>query len=337
MFHHADPNQPIDVGFYLARQFSIVPFINAIEPLRMANLISGRDLFRWTLISNQGRPVEAVNGMTIAADSAINDAATVSNLICNVGFAPVIELRDNVRGWLRGLSRRGAHLGALGAGTLFLAEAGLLDGYRATIHWRYQESFRERFPDIDVTQNLFEIDRNRLTCAGGTAAMDMMIHIIGRHFGHDLASSVAEMFVAGDIRRPFETQQDVARSIPPSTDAKIVTAIDLMQKNIEHPLSIARLAANTGVSQRQMERLFRTHFDQSPVQYYVRLRLNQARRLLLQSRMSIIEIGLASGFASHEHFSRSYKATFGRSPLHERTAFSVPASTGEKCIRAAGP
>lgn len=337
MFHHADPDRSIDVGFYLARRFSIVPFINAIEPLRMANLISGRELFRWTLISNRGQPVEAVNGMTIAADCAVRDATAVSNLICVVGFAPIIELRDNVRGWLRGLCRHGTHLGALGAGTLFLAEAGLLDGYRATIHWRYHESFRERFPDIDVTQNLFEIDRNRLTCAGGTAAMDMMIHIIGRHFGHDLASSVAEMFVAGDIRRPFETQQDAARAMPPSTDAKIVTAIDLMQNNIEHPLPIAELAARTGVSQRQMERLFRAHFDQSPVQYYVRLRLNQARRLLLQSRMSIIEIGLASGFASHEHFSRSYKAMFGRSPLHERTAFSRPAGLSEPGTKVAGP
>lgn len=325
MFHHADPSSPIDVCFYLARQFSIVPFINAIEPLRMANTISGQDLFRWRLISNQGEPVEAVNGMKIGADCAVRDAQAISNLICVVGFAPIIELRDNVRGWLRGLNRRGAHLGALGAGTLFLAEAGLLDGYRATIHWRYQESFRERFPDIDVTQNLFEIDRNRLTCAGGTAAMDMMIHIIGQHFGHDLASSVAEMFVAGDVRRSFETQQNAARAVRPSSDGKIVTAIDLMQNNIEHPLPIAGLAKRAGVSQRQMERLFRSHFDQSPVQYYVRLRLNHARRLLLQSRMSIIEIGLASGFSSHEHFSRSYKAMFGRSPLHERTALSLPA------------
>ncbi len=284
----------------------------------MANKISGETLFRWQLISNAGDPVEAINGMTVMVDNSIELAGFVSNLICCVGFEPVIPFRDNVKDWLRRLDREGAHLGALGAGSMFLAEAGLLDNHCATIHWQYQDSFRERFPDIRLTRNIFEIDRRRFTCAGGTAAMDMMIHLIRLHFDSALASAVSDQFITGEIRSADSQQLRFRRARIGINNGKVVSAIELMERNIEHPLSITDLAAHANLSQRQLERLFRKHVGQTPVQYYVRARLHHARRILLQSVLSVVEVGLASGFQSVENFSRSYKALFGYSPAQER-------------------
>ena len=319
MFRYSALSKSIEVGFYLAQRFSIAPFINAIEPLRMANKISGEALFHWLLISNKGSPVEAINGMTVMVDKSMKAAGFVPNLICCVGFEPIIPVRNNVKAWLRGLDSEGAHLGALGAGSVFLAEAGLLENYRATIHWQYLESFQERFPGIQLTQNIFEIDRKRFTCAGGTAAMDMMIHLISLHFGSDLASAVSDQFITGEVRSAENEQLRFRRARLGINNDKVNSTIDLMEQNVEYPLPIAQLASKAGVSQRHLGRLFQDHLGQSPVHYCVRIRLNHARRMLLQSTLSVIEVGLASGFASAEHFSRSYKAFFGYSPSGERT------------------
>lgn len=328
MFRQGVASDPIQVGFYLGRHFSIVPFINAIDPLRMANRISGKTLFRWQFFSDDGQPVDAINGMTILADTAVKDAGEIPNLICCVGFDPVMEVRDDLKSWLRSLDRRGSHLGALGAGTLFLAEAGLLDGYRATIHWQYLESFRERFSHLAITQSVFEVDRHRFTCAGGTAAMDMMIHAIAHHFGPGLASEVSDQFIAGQVRHPVEAQRDIPRARLGIFNSTVISIIELMESNIENPLPITKLADRAGVSQRQLERLFRENLRQSPVKFYVMTRLEHARRLLLQSDMSVIEVALASGFASHEHFSRSFRAQYGHSPLGERRMSRI-ATTGQ--------
>ncbi len=318
MFRISERDQPIRIGFYLARGFSIVPFINAVDPLRMTNKLSGRRLFEWSFISQDGQPVEAINGMTIMVDRALKDAVDYPNVICCVEFEPIIRVRRTVRNWLRRLARRGAHLGALGAGSLYLAEAGLLDGYRATIHWLYLEGLAERFPMTTVTRSVFEVDRGRFTCAGGTAAMDMILHFIGLHFGHALATEVSDQFIIGGIREA-SAQQRTSHGIRLGlTDPRVLRIIDIMEDHIEDPLDLPQLAARAGVSQRQMERLFRTHVKRSPVQFYTRLRLRHARCLLHQTDLGVVEIGLASGFGSAEHFSRSFKSAFGVSPAADR-------------------
>ncbi len=318
MFKLSGKRDPIRIGFYLARKFSIVPFINAVDPLRMANKLSGQTLFEWAFISRDGEPVEAINGMTIMVDRALADAGDFPNVICCVGFDPVIEVRGPVKAWLRKLNSKGAHLGALGAGTLFLAEAGLLDGYRATIHWQYLESFAERFPETTLTRNVFEIDRNRFTCAGGTAAMDMVLHFIGLHFGHALATDVSDQFIIGGIREASAQQRLSHRARLGITNPKLLRVVDIMETHIEEPLGLPRLAALTGISQRQMERLFRNQVELSPIRFYTRLRLLHARRLLHQTDMSVLQVGIASGFGTTEHFSRSFKAEFGVSPSADR-------------------
>ena len=318
MFRISERDQPIRIGFYLARGFSIVPFINAVDPLRMANKLSGRRLFEWSFISQDGQPVEAINGMTIMVDRALKDAVDYPNVICCVEFEPIIRVRRAVRNWLRRLARRGAHLGALGAGSLYLAEAGLLDGYRATIHWLYLEGLAERFPMTTVTRSVFEVDRDRFTCAGGTAAMDMILHFIGLHFGHALATEVSDQFIIGGIREASARQRISHGTRLGLTDPRVLRIIDIMEDHIEDPLDLPQLATRTGISQRQMERLFRAHVKRSPVQFYTRLRLRHARRLLHQTDLGVVEIGLASGFGSAEHFSRSFKSAFGVSPTADR-------------------
>ena len=318
MFKLPERQRPIRVGFYLARRFSILPFINAVDPLRMANRLSNRTLFEWRFISSDGKPVEAINGMTIMVDLPLEEAGFIPNVVCCVGFDPIIEVRDPVKSWLRKLNSMGAHLGALGAGTLFLAEPGLLNGYRATIHWQYRDSLVERFPDIKVTRNVFEIDRNRFTCAGGTAAMDMMLHAIGLQFGHALAAAVSDEFVTGEVREPSSHQRLSYRTRLGLTDLKILRVIDFMERHIEDPIGLPLLAEKADMSQRQMERLFKSQVQMSPIRFYTRLRLQQARRLLHQSDMSVLEAAVASGFRTAEHFSRSYKSEFGVSPTEDR-------------------
>lgn len=318
MLKVTDTAGPIRIGIYLARKFSIVPFINAIDPLRMANRICDERLFEWTLISRDGEPVEAINGMSIVADCSLKDAGYFPNAICCVGFEPVLSVGAPVKSWLRMLDSKGAHLGALGAGSIFLAEAGLLDGYRATIHWQFLDSFIETYPRIEATRNLFEIDRDRFTCAGGTAAMDLVLHLISVHFGHNVAAEVSDQFIMGEIRNAENTQRTSNRFRLGITNPRVLQVVDLMEGNIEDPIPIARLAAQVGISQRQLERMFKEHVKTSAVRYYRRIRLLHARRLLLQSELPLIEVAVASGFGSLEHFSRTYKAEFGKSPQEDR-------------------
>ncbi len=308
----------MSIGVYLARHFSIVPFINAIDTMRMANKLSGTNLFEWTLISHDGKPIEAINGMTVIVDMALKDAEYFPNVICVSGFDPVIEVRPPIKFWLRKLNSLGAHLGALGAATLFLAEAGLLDGYRATIHWQYMESFKEKFPNTTITRSLFEIDRDRFTCAGGTSSMDMMLHFIGRHFGHTLAGEVSDQFIIGEVREASSHQRLSCRARLGITNIRLLRIIELMEEHIEEPLKLPQISSLAKVSQRQMERLFKEQAGFSPIQFYTQLRLSCARRLLHQSEMSVLEIGIASGFGSSEHFARSYKLAFGVTPTADR-------------------
>jgi len=199
-----------------------------------------------------------------------------------------------------------------------LARAGLLDGYRATTHWESLDSFRETFPKVEVENALFLIDRNRLTCAGGTAALDMMLNMISQQHGHELAASVSEQFIHERIRDRHDHQRMALTARLGVRHPKLIQVIQQMEANLEEPLSRGDLADAAGLSSRQMERLFAKYLKKSPARYYVELRLNRARLLLLQTNMSVIDIALACGFVSASHFSKCYRELYGRSPQQER-------------------
>ena len=198
------------------------------------------------------------------------------------------------------------------------AKAGILDGKRATTHWENQDSFSEEFVEVDLTKSVFIIDGNRMTTAGGTSSIDLFLKIIADDHGEDLANAVADQMIYSAIR----TDQDSQRlSVPTRIGVrhpKLSLVIQMMEKNIEEPISPSILAKDVSMSTRQLERLFRRYLDRSPKRYYMELRLQKARNLLMQTDMSVINVALACGFASPSHFSKCYRTHYNTTPYRER-------------------
>ncbi|MGF1610241.1 MAG: GlxA family transcriptional regulator [Kiloniellales bacterium] len=318
MFGNTPHELPQRIGFLLIPKFSMIAFTSAVEPLRLANRASGKELYRWQLFSCDGKPVTASNGIVLHPEGGLEQAAACSTIILCSGVDVQRFGDKQLFSWLRRMDRKGADIGALCTASHILARAGLLDGHRCTIHWENLAGFAEDFPEIEVSNELFEIDRSRFTCSGGTAAIDMMLNLISMQHGHELAATVADQFMHERIRDQRDHQR---MSLPARLGVrhpKLLSVIDLMEKNLEEPLSRTRLAKNAGLSTRQLERLFRKYLSRSPARYYLELRLNKARLLLLQTNMSVIDVALACGFVSASHFSKCYRDFFGRTPRRER-------------------
>ena len=318
-------DKPHQFVFLLTDMFSMIAFASAIEPLRLANRLSRRSLYSWRLVSETGDPVECSNGTTVQVDSALEETSRDGTIIVCTGLG--LERADSkpVLTWLRREARRGVGLGAVCTGAFVLAKAGLLEGKRATIHWENHAAFVEEFPDIDLSNLLYVDDDGVMTSAGGTSSADMMLSRIAGEHGGDMGSLVADAM----IHTPVRGGQDEQRlSVPARIGVrhpKLVQIIQKMEQSTEEPISPADLAKSVGMSTRQLERLFRRYLNRSPKRYYMELRLEKARNLLLQTDMSVINVALACGFTSPSHFSKCYRAHFNRTPYRERGA---PANTG---------
>ncbi len=316
MFGSAPRELPQRIGFLLVPRLSLIAFTSAVEALRLANRAAGRALYAWKLVSVDGRPVTTSSGVVLHPEGGLEAAEDCQTIVVCSGVE-VHRFDDRpLRSWLRRAGRTGIDLGALCTGSHLLARAGLLDGYRCTIHWENIPGFVEEFPDIEVTSELFEIDRNRFTCSGGTAPLDMMLHMIAMRHGNDLAAAVSDQFIHDRIRGSHDDQRMTLQSRIGVRDAKLISAISQMEANIEEPLSCVEIAAEVGLSTRQIERLFRKHLDVTPMHYYLEVRLRRARQLLLHTSMSVMAVALACGFVSASHFSKRYREHFGRAP-HE--------------------
>ncbi|WP_342642862.1 GlxA family transcriptional regulator [Rhodoligotrophos ferricapiens] len=296
----------------------MMPVTSAIEPLRLANRSAERQLYEWSMYSVDGQPVAASNGLITAVVGNLETVPAQATIVVCGGLNIQQHTDRRLIAWLRKVARRGNDIGALCTASHILAEAGLLEGHRCTIHWENLPGFAEAFPDINVTGSLFEIDRDRFSSAGGTSALDMMLSLISGQHGPDLAAEVAETILHSPVRHQNEHQR---MSLPARIGArhpKLVSIIEQMEQNLEDPLSPSILARQAGLSTRQLERLFRRYLDRSPKRYYLELRLRKARSLLLQTDMSVINVALACGFSSPSHFSKCYRAFFGRTPYRER-------------------
>jgi transcriptional regulator GlxA family with amidase domain len=307
-----------EFGFLLVPTFSMLGFVSAVEPLRVANRLSGSALYSWRVISVTGDRIAANNGMLQSADFSVTDAPDFQTVVVCGAHEPMSFQNASVWSWLRKLAAQGVHLGAIETGSYVLAQARLLDGYRCTIHWENMPGFRETFPHIDVSGELYEFDRNRFTCAGGTAALDMMLQIIEEQHGYDLAVACAESFIYNVIRKPTDAQRMTLRERTGITNRNLLECLELMEANVEQPLTPAELADAVGVSKRQLERLFQRYMAATPARYYTELRLRQGRRLLEQTSMPITDVALACGFPSPGYFSHRYRALFGLSPREQR-------------------
>jgi transcriptional regulator GlxA family with amidase domain len=306
------------VGFVLVDEFSMIAFISAIEALRLANRVTDAKPYGWIALSGDGKPVRASNGIEIAVDAGLN-AAPELDAVFVCGGVNVQEHED--RAVISGLRRRVAHgaaLGALCTGTHILARAGLMDGYRCTIHWENIPAFVEAFPDVEVSSELFTIDRNRYTCAGGTSAIDLMLNLISTQVGAEVAATVSDELMHHRIRDGSEGQRMDLRSRSGIAHPKLLAVVAAMEENIEQPMGCAELAIKVGLSTRQLERLFRTYLGVPPTRYYLRMRLERARFLLRQTSLPIFDVALATGFISASHFSKCFREQFGAPPSAER-------------------
>ncbi len=318
MFRKVSGDRPDRIFFLLIPNFSMSAFSSMIESLRLANYATGRTLYEWKLVSRDGEPVAASNGVRIQVDNGVADIPRLDNVVICSGIGAQLYHDNVVFGWLRRWAREGAHVGALCTGAHVLAHAGLLNGYRCTIHWENLESFREAYPDLDVQPELFEIDRDRFTCAGGVAASDMMLTEITRRHGAETAAAVSELFMHERIREAHDNQRLPLQARLRISHPKLIQAIAEMERNVEEALTREEIAARVGLSRRQLERLFRRYLNTSPARYYLRLRLDRARLLLTQTTMPVTEIAFACGFTSASHFSKCYRDMFGRTPRDER-------------------
>lgn len=318
MFEAQTDQLPQKIAFLLIPHFSMMAFTSSVEPLRAANRLSGKSLYSWRTLSVDGSPVRASSGIVIVPDASLLDDMDATTLFVCAGIQAERFNNKDVFGRLRELSRRGVALGGVCTGSLALARAGLLAGYRCTIHWENMEGFVEDFPDLHITATLFEIDRDRYTCSGGTAPLDMMIYAISRDFSDKLAIGVAEQMLHNFVRQPHDAQRMSIQYRTGISNSKLLAVIAYMEAYLEAPVSLTELASSVQLSVRQLERLFRNHLSRTPTRYYLELRLQRARLLLRQTTMPILQVAVASGFASASHFARCYREFFDCAPRAER-------------------
>tara|TARA_B100000676_G_scaffold272437_1_gene290441 strand:+ start:14575 stop:15525 length:951 start_codon:yes stop_codon:yes gene_type:complete len=309
---------PETFTFFLVPNFSMMAFTAAVEPLRSANRMSGAELYTWSIVSRDGQPVQASNGLEVVAQHSIENIERCDTLlICSGIDAHRFDDRPTMA-WLRKIARQGGVVGSLCTGTHLLARAGLLGSYRCTIHWEDLDTFAEDHPELEVTDEIFEIDRNRITCSGGTASLDLMLHMITLQHGAELAGKVSEQFIHERIRESHDHQRMALQSRVGVSDPKLLAAIGEMEENLEEPLPLPDIADAVHLSTRQLERLFKKYLGRTPSHHYRELRLHHARLMLIQGSASILSVALAAGFVSASHFSRRYREYFGRTPREER-------------------
>ncbi|WP_299348383.1 GlxA family transcriptional regulator [uncultured Shimia sp.] len=304
--------------FLLVEDFTHIAFGCAIDPLRIANLVSGEELYTWSLASADGDRAMCSNGSITLVEHGVSNLPISDQLFVLSGINMREHITPALLGALRKASRHGMQIGALCSGGWVLAAAGMLDNMKAAIHWEYHDSFMEEFPNVNLVRNVFVSDEKHMTASGGTATADLMLHLIERDHGADLSIAVADQMVYNAVRESTAEQKVSLQSRSGMRNPHLVKAIARMQETIESPLSGAEIADEIGISTRQLERLFGRYLNTSPKKYFMELRLERARHLLVQTESSVIDVALACGFESAGHFSRVYRATFGVTPMNQR-------------------
>ncbi len=319
------PAKKRSLVFFLVPNFTMLAFAAAVETLRIANRMLGYPAYTWRLCSADGQKVESSSGIGIEVNSSLADERRYLSgenrpnmvLVCSGVYVEEFN-NKSVNAWLRETYNRGIAVGSLCTGAHVLAQAGLLNGKRCAIHWENLPGFAEAFPQAEVYADLYEVDANLYTCAGGTASLDMMLNLIAQDFGDNLVNRVCEQQLTDRVRNPHDRQRLPLRARLGVQNSKVLSIIELMENNLSEPLSLLEIADDAGLSRRQIERLFRQEMGRSPARYYLEIRLDRARHLLVQSAMPVVEVAVACGFVSASHFSKCYREVYNRSPQQER-------------------
>lgn len=309
-------------AFALIEEFTHMPFSCAVEPLRIANLLSGEELYRWSLLSEDGHGALSSNGSVTLVDHDFAHVPPCDRLFVLSGIHMRKHITKSLTAMLRRENSHGRKIGALCSGAWILAELGFLNGKKAAIHWEYHDGFMENFPDVNLVRNVFVADEKHLTASGGTATADLMLHLIERDHGADLAQAVADQMVYSSVREATAEQRVSLQSRNGMRNTHLAKAIQRMFDTIDSPISPSHIAEEIGISTRQLERLFGKYLNTSPKKYYMEMRLERARKLLIQTESSVIDIAMACGFESAGHFSRVYKAAYGITPTLQKSRLS---------------
>ena len=312
------------VGFILMPDYSMIAFANAVETLRMANYISRRQLYRWTVVTAGETTAVASNGLTTTSTGDIADLSNCDLVFVCGGVNVRKNTNEKVCHMLRELATRSVVMGALCTGSFVMARAGLLDGYRCAIHWENLSAISEEFPKVHFSTEVYIVDRNRITCSGGTAPLHLMLHLIRASHGVKLARDISEQFIVERMRDSNDQQRIPQPECIGPSYRHLAEAAEIMASNIEEPLRMGELALLVGLSLRQMERVFHRYFNMNPAQYYMNLRLRRAQEFLTHSSMPIMAITVACGFQSSSHFCKAYRSLFARSPSEERRSARPP-------------
>lgn len=322
----------LKIGLLIVPQFSYLGLALAIEPLVLANWLLQRKRFEWTILSADGEPVPATNGMLVPADMPLSDDQKFDAVFVFASFEAKQHAKNRrVKNWLRHQAMFGAEIAGIETGTELLAAAGLLENYSAAIHWDNLEGFQELYPKVKAKNQFYTFEKRRLTCAGAISTLDMMLHWIGEREGTDLAQEVAQHMQYTQVRSPEDSLLSVANERTRDGSKHVQQAIDLMQETLEEPISCDEIAARAGISRRQLERQFKHYTSMPPLKYYINLRLARAHKLLQQTDLSVAQVAVSTGFLSLEHFSRVYRGKFGCPPSGDRLQ-SVQAPVMRKII-----
>jgi transcriptional regulator GlxA family with amidase domain len=312
------------VGFLTLNEFTLMALTSAIEVMRMTNHLLEEDYYQWSILTVDGRPVPSSSGLTPLGTAVYHPAARPDVVFVCGGTNVTRYVDERVTSLLRRMSRDGVMLGGLCTGTYALVSAGLLDGYACTIHWENMAGLREKYSRVDFLEGLFVIDRDRITCTGGIAPIDLMLSIVRARFGKTLVAEISNQLILDHVRDSDDRQYIPLAARLGFNHATLQKVAELMEANLEEPLSAVELAKLGGLSIRQIQRMFHEALGTTPTKYYLQLRLQRARALLTQSTMSITQVAVACGFHSVCHFSKTYRTMYGRSPKNERQR-SVPA------------
>lgn len=308
--------------FLLVEEFSHIAFSCAVEPLRIANLLSEQPLYKWSFGSDNGEIATCSNGAVMLVHHDFHTLPACERLFVLSGIHVQNHITPELLACLRRERAKGRALGALCSGAYVLARMGVLTDKSAAIHWEFHDGFIEEFPEINLVRSVFVAEESCITASGGTATADLMLHLIAQEHGEDLAIAVADQMVYNAVRDGSADQRVSVQSRHAMRNPHLAKAIQMMQSSIEEPQSTAAISAEIGISSRQLERLFGRHLNCSPKKHYLDLRMQRARNLLVQTDKSVTEIALACGFDSVGHFSRVYRAKFGIKPSAQSAKLS---------------
>ena len=310
--------KPIKVGVLPLDGFALMAYSCTVEPFRASNVLSGRHLYDVLNLGWSLSPVSSSGAATVSPQFVIHDSPSLDYLFVVAGGNPLNFSDKGIFSWLGRISRFGTKLGGVSGGPVILAKAGLMNGRRMTVHWEHAEALSEIFPDLMIERTLYVIDRDRFTCAGGTAALDMMLELVTQQNGNKFANLVSDWFLHTEIRPSVGPQRSGLAARVGSQNSLVLSAVRVMENHIADPISLEEIASQIKITSRQLNRLFKQHLNHSTMRYYRDLRLEKAKNLLINSPLRLVEIALATGFSNPSHFSRIFSEVFGRSPSNFR-------------------